>query len=127
MAEQLMRVVLVVVALGLCLAIILAAWGWWRTQSEIAGIADAAMAAQPGADRVEALLAVVDSEAYKLAERNRAVWTLGVIGNPRALSVLEKHYTGEPCNHERYLCQYELRKAILKCRGQFVGSFQTQH
>ncbi len=63
-------------------------------------------------DRVQALMAFVDSDRHPLAERNRAVWALGQLGDRRALPVLKKHYTGAPCDHNRYLCQSELKKAI---------------
>lgn len=68
-------------------------------------------------DNIEALMAYVDSEKHTLKKRNRAVWALGKIGDVRALPVLEKYYTGQPCNHIRYLCQYELKKAIKLCKG----------
>lgn len=68
-------------------------------------------------DRVEALVQMVQSEAHPLAARNRAVWALGIIGDPRALPTLERAHTGEPCQHDRLLCQYELKKAIEKCEG----------
>ncbi len=65
-----------------------------------------------GGDRVEALMAFVQSDRHALSERNRAVWALGQLRDPRALPVLQKYYTGEPCDHARYLCQAELKKAI---------------
>ena len=70
----------------------------------------------PG-DRVEALMALVDSDRHPFRERNRAIWALGQIGDPRALPVLRKHYTGAECQHDRYLCQRELKKAIDTCSG----------
>jgi hypothetical protein len=33
------------------------------------------------------------------------------------LPVLERHYTGGPCQHTRDICQHELEKAIRLCRG----------
>ena len=80
---------------------------------------DEARAAQqqfPG-DEVEALLALVQSERHALGTRNRAVWALGQLHDARALAVLERYYTGGPCDHGRYLCQYELKKAIDACAG----------
>jgi hypothetical protein len=68
-------------------------------------------------DKVSALMALIDDEERELPERNRAVWALGQVGDARALPILEKHYTGEPCDHDRFLCQHELEKAIRKCRG----------
>jgi hypothetical protein len=70
----------------------------------------------PG-DRVEALMAYVGSENHTLKERNRAVWALGQIGDRRALPVLESYYTGGECDHDKFLCQRELSKAIYGCKG----------
>jgi len=68
-------------------------------------------------DRVTALAQLVDCEACPLRERNRAVWALGELTDPRALPVLRRHHTGGPCDHARTLCQYELGKAIGKVQG----------
>jgi len=70
----------------------------------------------PG-DRVEALIAYVSSENHSLKKRNRAVWALGQIGDKSALAVLESFYTGGECDHEKHLCQRELRHAIYGCKG----------
>lgn len=77
---------------------------------------EAALQEHPG-DPVAALTAYVDTSTHGRRERNRAVWALGQLGDPRALPVLEKHYTGGPCQHDRALCQHELAKAIRLCRG----------
>ncbi len=95
----LMLVVAAFVALGL----------WIQLAARDAGTA--AMRQFPG-DRVEALVALVQSDRYTLEQKNRAVWALGQLRDPRALPVLKKYYTGAPCDHARYLCQYELKKAI---------------
>ncbi|MHC4298134.1 MAG: HEAT repeat domain-containing protein, partial [Planctomycetota bacterium] len=65
-----------------------------------------AMQEHPG-DRVEALMAYVSSQDHTLRERNRAVWALGLIGDKRALPLLEKYRTGRPCDHDTTLCQGE--------------------
>ena len=70
----------------------------------------------PG-DDVEALIAYMNSPEHSLRERNLAVWTLGRLQDPRALPALGAVYTGEPCDHDRCLCQYELKKAIKLCGG----------
>jgi hypothetical protein len=75
----------------------------------------------PG-DRVEALIAYVKSEDHSLRKRNLAVWALGRIGDERALPVLNQFYTGGPCDHDHYLCQEELQKAIKLCQGSFNAS-----
>jgi hypothetical protein len=68
-------------------------------------------------DRISALMAYVESPSQSPGDRNRAVWALGQLGDARALTVLEKHYAGKPCDHSRMLCQRELKKAIHLCRG----------
>ena len=100
------------VALGvLVLAVVgLMALGWW-IQIGAREMGTAAMREFPG-DRVEALMALVQSEQHTLAQRNHAVWALGQLRDARALPVLQKYYTGQPCDHARYLCQSELKKAI---------------
>jgi hypothetical protein len=80
-------------------------------------IADAILE-YPG-DNIEALMAYVRSENHNLKEKNRAIWALGQLGDARALPLLEELYTGKPCNHDRYLCQHEIKKAIKLCRGSF--------
>jgi len=72
---------------------------------------------QFGGDRVEALIGFVQSDRHSLTERNRAVWALGQLRDPRALPVLQKYYTGQPCDHAKYLCQEELKKAIALVKG----------
>jgi hypothetical protein len=69
----------------------------------------------PG-DDVAALMAYVQSESHSLRDRNYAVWALGQARDARALPLLERYYTGQPCDHSRYLCQGELAKAIKLCQ-----------
>ena len=65
-------------------------------------------------DKVESLIAYVESENYTLGQRNNAVWALGNLKDKRALPFLQMLYTGEECNHQEALCQYEIKKAIDK-------------
>jgi hypothetical protein len=88
----------------------------WSVRSGVHAASAAALYAQPG-DRVLALMAYVESPTHALPARNRAVWALGQLGDARALPVLEKHFTGGECDHDRALCQRELRKALRLCRG----------
>ena len=75
-----------------------------------------AMQIYPG-DKVEALLATVNCGTCDLNQRNRAVWALGRLGDPRALDDLQKYHTGEACDHQRQLCQRELGKAVSLLEG----------
>ena len=88
----------------------------WSIRSSVMEMSAEAVSLYPG-DRIEALMTYVDSNNHSLRQRNRAVWALGQIGDKRALPVLEKYYTGEPCDHRNSLCQEELAKAIKLCRG----------
>jgi hypothetical protein len=76
--------------------------------------------AEHSGDRVTALMAYVSSDSHSLRDRNRATWALGQLGDARALPLLERlhaQHEGEPCDHDRYLCQHELNKAIRACSG----------
>lgn len=74
---------------------------------------------QYGGDCVQALTSLVEDEDHDLKKRNQAVWALGQMGDARALSVLNNLYTGEECQHDQFLCQHELKKAIKLCGGGF--------
>ena len=73
-------------------------------------------------DCVDALIAHLEDEDNPYGERNHAIWALGQLGDNKALSVLEKYYTGnipdkEPWNET--ISQYELKKAINLTSGGF--------
>jgi len=88
----------------------------WHIQKSVAEYAAIAQRACPHpGENVIALIDFVNSSSPPLQDRNLAVWALGRLRDSRALPVLKAHYTGEPCNHEMGLCQYELAKAITRC------------
>ena len=101
-----------------CLVFVLIVYLWacWSIGSSVKDISARATQEYSG-DRIEALIAYVQSKKHSLRDRNRAVWALGQMGDGRALSVLEKFYLGELCDHSKFLCQYELKKAINLCKG----------
>ena len=103
-----------------CLAILITAFVLicGSIRSSVKAMSAEAVREYPG-DRIEALMAYVDSDNHSLRQRNRAVWTLGQIGDRRPLPMLEKWYTGGPCEHDKSLCQRELAKAINLCNGAF--------
>lgn len=103
-------------AIGVVLVAVLWAGSTWLIASGVRAASEAALLDAAG-DRVLALMAYVESPKHTLRERNRAVWALGQLGDARALPVLETHFTGTDCEHDRALCQHELRKAIRLCRG----------
>lgn len=85
-------------------------------RSSVRQISAQAVRQYPG-DRIEALIKYVESQSHSLRQRNRSVWALGQIGDKRALPVLEKYWTGKPCDHDATLCQREVGKAIKLCKG----------
>ena len=103
---------------GAVAAIVLALAGLaWIVQ---AGAHDYARVAQQQyrGSEFEALVQAVQDEHRPLRDRNHAVWALGQFRETRALPILRRYYTGEECRHDRFLCQYELKKAIDLCSGQ---------
>ncbi len=80
----------------------------------------------PG-DNVAALIDYMNSQQHSLEERNKAVWALGRLRAVEALPAMEALYTGQPCEHEKYLCQYELAKAIKRCGGTPDPPYQSKH
>ena len=78
----------------------------------------------PG-DKVEALMMSVETKEYgynahRYKTNNHIFWTLGQLGNKRALPFLRNLVTDEPCDHETNLCQGEIQEAIQKLeRNQF--------
>ena len=51
-----------------------------------------------------------------LEVKNHVIWILGELRDDRALPGLENLLTGEECDHQRDVCQYELEKAIQKIK-----------
>ena len=71
-------------------------------------------------DCVQALIAQLDDEHQAFRSRNNAIWGLGAMGDPRALPVLQKYYTGNIPDREPLddmISQYELKKSIDLANG----------
>ena len=105
--RQALRAAAVLVVVALMGLAGLRVWISW----EVAQVCAAAQEDFPG-DDVQALVAVLESDAQPLKERNRAIWALGHLRDARALPALEAAWTGQACNHDEAVCQYELRKAL---------------
>ena len=68
-----------------------------------------------GGECVPALMHWLDDPDNDYGSRNSATWALGQMGDRRAFPVLEKYYTGDIPDREKWdgvLSQYELKKAI---------------
>lgn len=80
-----------------------------------------------GGDCVEALSKQLNDEHRGYRARNDAIWALGQIGDRRALSTLESHYSGDIPEREpldEVISQYELKKAInLTSGGKNIGAW----
>lgn len=69
---------------------------------------------------VDNLVLLVDDQSQSIRSRNDAIWALGMLGNSRALPVLQKYYTRnipqwEPL--DKVISQYELKKAVNLAGG----------
>ncbi len=82
----------------------------------VRSISETALRSFPG-DRALALMQFVESDRHEMRQRNRAIWALGQLGDPRALPLLRKHFTGGESDGRTELSQYELKKAIALCEG----------
>lgn len=79
-----------------------------------------------GGECWEALTKVIQSENHNFRERNSAIWALGQIADKESLPFLEDINRSSPegkCNHEKFLCKYEVEKAIKWCREGNVTSW----
>jgi len=115
--RRFVRLIGYAVAVVLCLTAVVFIGTVWLIESGVRAVSEAALHDQPG-DVVLALMEYVESPNHTLRDRNRAVWALGRLRDPRALPVLKRHFTDGACDHDRLLCQHELRKAIALCRGE---------
>jgi len=73
-----------------------------------------------GGDCVESLVSLLKDKKNNFRSRNDAIWTLGQIGDERALPVLQSFYTGNIPDREpldKTISQYELKKAIELASG----------
>lgn len=90
---------------------------WFK--SEINQICNHAMSLHEG-DKIEAIIALLESDKQCLKTKNNAIWALGKLNDQRALPVLKKLRTGKECDHTRYVCQRELEKAIDNLEGRGI-------
>ncbi len=75
-----------------------------------------------GGDCVEGLIKTLNVEKNDFRTRNSAIWALGEMGDSRAVSTLEKYYTGDIPKREsldKAISQYELSKALKLTHGGF--------
>jgi len=102
----------------LTLVLLVAGTAWAMIEWGIHSAQKSAAAQFPGRDSSQALIDLVNCENCAMEQRNRAVWTLGQIREQRALAALHKHFYDGPCNHSKFICQHELRKALKRIESQ---------
>ncbi|RPI01522.1 MAG: hypothetical protein EHM72_06250 [Calditrichaeota bacterium] len=94
----------------------------WAIFREVDSIVQTAKNTFTG-DKVEATIALLESENSPFELKNQAVYALGQFGDARALPALTRQVTGipceKPCTKRKYVCQYDLQKAIQGCNGGF--------
>ncbi len=119
MKKRVLKVVVGIVAVGILLCAVGFSAIMWHIHQSVQGNCQSAQHAHPHpGDDVAALIDFMNSESHSLWDRtHRGIWTLGQLREPRALVALESAYTGESCDHDKNLCQYELEKAIKLCGG----------
>lgn len=114
------RIKVAIIAVLVCIGLLVIAYSGMYAwiQLDAHRKADAIWEAYPQAnDKVEAVILRMQSQSCAMKDRNETVWILGRLSSEKALPVLEKAYTGQICEHENFLCQYELEKAICRCGG----------
>lgn len=119
MIKNLKKYFLYLIAIGASISFLLFFIACTWIGYEVRATCDLAQSNYSG-DCVEAMSSLVDDESMPFALRNSAVWSLGQLGDSRALTSLESHYTGEIPDREpldEVLSQYELRKAINLAKG----------
>lgn len=116
MKKILKKFLLYGVLIGFVLVVFTYGLACWSIGAGVKSISKEALEIYPG-NVVSALMDYVDSKEHSLQKRNRAVWALGRLGDPMALPLLNKYYTGSSCDHTRFICQHELKKAIKLCKG----------
>lgn len=71
-------------------------------------------------DCVDSLIMTLDDEKQGYRTRNHAIWALGQFGDSKALTTLQKYYTGNIPDREpldEMISQYELKKALQLVNG----------
>lgn len=72
-------------------------------------------------DKIESMLLALDDDRFTLKDKNRFIEALGTFKDKRALPKLESMITNRPCNHQHEVCQYGLKKSILKIKRDYRG------
>lgn len=98
MKKRLLKMIVGVVVLGLLLVGVALGVTVWHVERSVREYCAVAQEAHPHpGDDVAALTDFMNSDAHPHRERNLAIWALGRLRDPRALSALEAVYTPASC------------------------------
>jgi hypothetical protein len=78
------------------------------------------------ADKTAALMSYLGRNDIDFAEKNRVIWVLGELRDDGALAALRALHGSLDCDHQRLVCQREVRKAISKIEGNMPNPFFWQ-
>lgn len=82
---------------------------------------------QYGEDCIGSLTKIIQSDKTSFREKNSAVWTLSQLADKKALPFLYELDKATPeqdrCSYDKYLCKYEIKKAIKWCEKGNVTSW----
>ncbi len=73
-------------------------------------------------DSIQSLINYINSPNHTLKEKNSAVWALGQFADKKAVPFLTKlseeltGSDGEELSHNKYICRYEVDKALRWCK-----------
>jgi hypothetical protein len=94
----------------------------WQRYEAIRDVLAKAQAERAGG-RIEALTSYLGSADVDLEEKNRVIWVLGELRDERAIGMLRRLHVAQTCDHSRFVCQREVRKAIAKVNGEVPNPF----
>ncbi len=121
--NSLRKIILSVILISLAVLIILFAISLRMIYTGVKSICEIA-SEKFETDNVEALISLIESDAFSFKQKNRAIWALGQIGDRRALHLLRKLDTDEiqekPLDSDKYIVQYSVEKAIRQINSNFI-------
>ena len=121
-----MKTLFTVVLLAVFVAVITVYGGLsWQRSRTIQAVSEKAREDNQGS-RIEVLSSYLNSNDISFEEMNRVIWVLGELRDPSALATLQALATSEVCDHDRYVCQKEVQKAIQKVQGKLPNPYFWQ-
>lgn len=113
--------------LGVSLVLILFSYAIlsWQRYTTIGDVTAKAQQKFPG-DRIESLIAYLNSDFTNLEEKTQVIWVLGELRDGKAILALQALSHAGHCDHSKYVCQRELLKALRKIKGETFNPYFWQ-